>query len=100
VVTTPEGRDYGRLDQGGAVRQSLPVAALASGDRSADGRRQRDPPLGVSEFLRVHANPCTAGAGDRFAGPAVVTQLDATTLIAPGWYAEALASGAMLLRRG
>ena len=27
----------------------------------------------------------TLGAGDRIDGPAIVTQLDATTLIAPGW---------------
>ncbi|MFT8245791.1 hydantoinase/oxoprolinase family protein [Roseomonas sp. BN140053] len=39
------------------------------------------------------------GAGDRFAGPAIVTQLDATTLVPPGWTAEAHASGALILRR-
>jgi N-methylhydantoinase A len=41
----------------------------------------------------------TLGAGDRFAGPAIVTQLDATTLVAPGWHADVLATGALLLRR-
>uniref|UniRef100_UPI003F85896A hypothetical protein n=1 Tax=Stenotrophomonas maltophilia TaxID=40324 RepID=UPI003F85896A len=25
------------------------------------------------------------GAGDRFAGPAIITQLDATTLVPPDW---------------
>jgi N-methylhydantoinase A len=39
------------------------------------------------------------GTGDSFAGPAIVTQLDATTLIAPGWQAEVLPSGALLLIR-
>ncbi len=39
------------------------------------------------------------GAGDRIAGPAVVTQLDATTLVPPGWAAEVAASGALLLAR-
>ena len=39
------------------------------------------------------------GAGDRMTGPAVVTQLDATTLVAREWYAEVLTSGALLLRR-
>ena len=39
------------------------------------------------------------GASDRLAGPAIVTQLDATTLIPRGWHAEALGSGALLLRR-
>ena len=41
----------------------------------------------------------TFGAGDRFAGPAIVTQLDATTLVPPGWSGEVHASGALLLRR-
>ena len=40
------------------------------------------------------------GAGDTITGPAIVTQLDATTLIAPGWRAEVLTTGATLLRRG
>jgi len=38
------------------------------------------------------------GAGARFVGPAIVSQLDATTLIPPGWEAEIEASGAMILR--
>jgi N-methylhydantoinase A len=39
------------------------------------------------------------GAGDRFAGPAIVTQLDATTLVPPGWSGKVHASGALLLGR-
>ena len=39
----------------------------------------------------------TLGAGDRFAGPAIITQLDATTLVAPGWRGEVHPSGALLL---
>jgi N-methylhydantoinase A len=39
------------------------------------------------------------GAGDHLAGPAIVTQLDATTLVRPGWQAEVLASGALLMSR-
>ncbi len=39
------------------------------------------------------------GAGDSFAGPAIVTQLDTTTLVPPGWSGEAHASGTLLLRR-
>jgi N-methylhydantoinase A len=37
------------------------------------------------------------GAGDRFTGPAIVTQLDATTIIPPGWDGEVHPSGALLL---
>jgi N-methylhydantoinase A len=40
------------------------------------------------------------GAGTRFPGPAILTQLDATTLIPPGWSAEVHASGSILLARG
>ncbi len=39
------------------------------------------------------------GAGTEFDGPAIVTQLDATTLIPQGWYAEIHVSGSMILRR-
>ncbi|MBV9566560.1 MAG: hydantoinase/oxoprolinase family protein, partial [Hyphomicrobiales bacterium] len=39
------------------------------------------------------------GAGDSFAGPAIVTQLDATTLVPPGWSGEVHSSGSLLLMR-
>jgi N-methylhydantoinase A len=39
------------------------------------------------------------GAEARLEGPAILVQLDATALIPPGWKAEVLASGALLLRR-
>ncbi|MFI4999590.1 MAG: hydantoinase/oxoprolinase family protein [Reyranellales bacterium] len=39
------------------------------------------------------------GAGDRIAGPAIVSQLDATTLILPDWQGEVHPSGAILLTR-
>jgi N-methylhydantoinase A len=39
------------------------------------------------------------GAGDRFAGPAIVTQLDATTLVPPGWHGRMDLSGALILQR-
>jgi N-methylhydantoinase A len=38
------------------------------------------------------------GEGDHFAGPAIVTQLDATTLVRPGWTATVQPNGALLLR--
>ncbi|HTR87017.1 MAG TPA: hydantoinase/oxoprolinase family protein [Reyranella sp.] len=40
------------------------------------------------------------GAGDRLAGPAIVTQLDATTLVKPGWTVEVQPSGALMLSAG
>jgi N-methylhydantoinase A len=39
------------------------------------------------------------GTGDRLAGSAIVTQLDATTLILPGWSGVVHPSGAILLTR-
>jgi N-methylhydantoinase A len=39
------------------------------------------------------------GAGDTFEGPAIVTQLDATTLVLPGWTGEVHETGAILLTR-
>ena len=39
------------------------------------------------------------GSGDRITGPAIITQLDATTLVRDGWNAEVLPRGAILLRR-
>jgi N-methylhydantoinase A len=41
----------------------------------------------------------TLPAGATLPGPAIVTQLDTTTLIAPGWTGTVHASGAILLER-
>src|SRR5947208_1095496 len=38
-------------------------------------------------------------AGTHFAGPAIITQLDATTLVPPGWDVEVHPSACLLLRR-
>ena len=37
------------------------------------------------------------GAGDRIMGPAIISQLDATTLVLPNWTGEVHASGVILL---
>jgi len=39
------------------------------------------------------------GAGDRLDGPAIVTQLDTTTLVPPGWSASVHPSGSLVLRQ-
>ncbi|WP_180900517.1 hydantoinase/oxoprolinase family protein [Martelella soudanensis] len=41
----------------------------------------------------------TLGAGARFEGPAILTQLDTTTVVKPGWRASVEASGAVILNR-
>ncbi len=48
----------------------------------------------VALFDRV-----SLGAGDRIAGPAILCQLDATTLVLPGWTGDVHPSGAILLAR-
>ena len=48
----------------------------------------------VPVYLRA-----TLGAGATLAGPAIVTQLDTTTLVAPGWSATVHPSGALILER-
>ncbi|MBV9589620.1 MAG: hydantoinase/oxoprolinase family protein [Hyphomicrobiales bacterium] len=75
------------------VRENL---GRAGGARAVATRQVRfaGGPRDVEVFDRE-----TFGAGDRFAGPALVTQLDATTLVPPGWRGEVHASGALLLRR-
>jgi N-methylhydantoinase A len=65
------------------------------------------PKAELEDYLIVHFDSGTAkvplidrkalGAGDRFVGPAVVSQLDATTLVLPNWTAEVHPSGAILL---
>jgi N-methylhydantoinase A len=51
-----------------------------------------DGPVEVPVYERA-----SLGAGDRFAGPAIITQLDATTIVERGWSGEVHASGALLL---
>jgi N-methylhydantoinase A len=51
-------------------------------------------PLEASVFDRAQL-----GVGDRITGPAIVVQLDATTLLSPGWSGEVLADGSLMLRR-
>ena len=61
-----------------------------------------------SHRMHLADGPCEAaiyergelGAGDAFAGPAIVLQFDATTLVPPGWRARAHPSGVLLLERG
>ena len=71
-----------------------PLLAAGSGAKStatlpvhfADGTR--DVPL----YERA-----TLGTGDKISGPAIISQLDATTLVLPGWQGEVHPSGAILL---
>ena len=73
-----------------------PRAALAAGSGArSQGRARVHFATGETEVPMY--DRALLGAGDRFDGPAILTQLDATTLVRPGWSAEVHPSGAMLL---
>lgn len=72
-------------------RPDDPSVAFLDGIRLALAEAGRVP-------VPVH-DRATLGAGASFDGPAIVTQLDTTTLVAPGWRATVHASGALLLER-
>jgi N-methylhydantoinase A len=86
-----------RVEAAGAV---LPPARepLAAGDGDATLGRQMawfgPEPVETAVVARA-----ALGVGARLVGPAIVTQLDSTTLVPPGWEAEVSVSGALLLRR-
>ncbi len=71
---------------------ALPPLAPGRGARpvGAHAMRGREVPL----YERA-----TLGAGATFEGPAIVMQLDATTVVPEGWRARMEASGALLLER-
>ncbi len=51
---------------------------------------------GKSESSRIY-DRAVLGIGDRFDGPAIVVQMDATTAVPPGWRAEVDAFGNLML---
>jgi N-methylhydantoinase A len=53
--------------------------------------RQRDVPVYDRELMR---------AGNRIAGPAIVSQMDSTTLVLPGWQVQVNAWGDLILEAG
>jgi N-methylhydantoinase A len=87
-----------RVEAEGALPRPV-VAALPPGNGAAPVGRQivhsSEGSIEAPVFDRA-----TLGAGDHIRGPAIVTQLDATTLLARGWRGEVLASGALMLSRG
>jgi N-methylhydantoinase A len=84
-----------RIEATGRMPAPLrPVLPSGSGAK-AYGRQTVHFASGTSEVPLY--DRATLGAGDRIDGPAIVTQLDATTLVAPGWSGEVHPSGAILL---
>ena len=76
-----------------------PVAsALAGGDATSARIGTQHIVLPDGEVAAPVFDRARLGPGTIVPGPVIVTQLDATTLVAPGWEAETLSSGALLLR--
>ncbi|KAJ55356.1 5-oxoprolinase [Actibacterium mucosum KCTC 23349] len=78
--------------------EPVPVPNLASIEMPAPLQLQQVHwPDGTADTPIFDRN--ALGAGARLAGPAILTQLDTTTLIAPGWTAEVHPSGALLISK-
>ncbi len=110
-------RRYGHAMPGRAIEAVLlrmraasarPPLALAPADEAAPRAGPLLPAATVSAALAAEhagraAAPVYARAdtrpGDRIPGPAIVTQLDATTVVPPGWEAEVDGEGNLVLVR-
>jgi N-methylhydantoinase A len=86
-----------RVEAEGNVPPPVRPAVPRGGGAEPIGRQMVHDAAGSTEALVY--DRARLGAGDQFAGPAIVTQLDATTVVARGWQAEILATGALMLRR-
>ena len=69
-------------------------SALAEAEHQVMWDRKR-----ATRFLDRAAVTDVTDVTERVVGPAVITQVDATTLVPPGWAARPLESGALLLER-
>jgi N-methylhydantoinase A len=87
-----------RVEATGASHPTPPVI-LSEGAMPAVGATVTvafaDGPADVPVYERA-----ALGAGATFTGPAIITQLDTTTLVAPGWTGVVHLSGAILLHKG
>jgi N-methylhydantoinase A len=87
-----------RVEAEGVVA-TLARANIAHGaGAKAAGRQRVWSGSGVAVSADVYER-ATLGMGDHIAGPAIVTQVDATTLVGPGWEAEVVQSGALAMVR-
>jgi N-methylhydantoinase A len=86
-----------RVEASGRMPRPHPEALPAGSGARPIARRHVDFD-GGSVAVPIYQR-ATFGTGDRLTGPALVTQLDSTTLVPPGWRLEVHASGALLLTR-
>lgn len=84
-----------RVEAVGKVAQP-PRQRLSPGTGARPSSRHLMNIEGVRAEVPVY-DRATFGAGDSFTGPAVVSQLDATTLVHAGWRVDVHASGALMM---
>jgi 5-oxoprolinase (ATP-hydrolysing) len=95
----------------GLVAEAVAVEAIASGEAvqeapapsRAGGKPAPVDHIEIWSGAAVHATPVfertTLCAGDRIAGPALIREANATTVLEPGWEAEVTRLDHLLLRR-
>ncbi|WP_375460555.1 hydantoinase/oxoprolinase family protein [uncultured Enterovirga sp.] len=86
-----------RVEAEGALPDPVRSSPQATGEATPIGTTDLHGPEG-SQPAPVYERGALR-VGTRLTGPAIVVQLDATTLVRPGWTAEMLEAGSLLLRR-
>ena len=87
-----------RVDAEGAFPPPVPARAAARRRSEAAITGEISLPLSAGPVRAAVYDRARLGAGDRIEGPAMLTQLDATTLLLPGQTAEVHALGALIVR--
>jgi N-methylhydantoinase A len=86
-----------RVEAEGALPPPVKPKPPQSGKPRTIGHTRLEDPAGAREAPVYERASLPVGA--MIDGPAIVSQLDATTLVRPGWRAEMLPAGSLLLRR-
>jgi N-methylhydantoinase A len=88
-----------RIEAAGRIPSPAPMPPPATG--SADAAIIARQPIALRSGAKEASvyDRTRLPAGTMLEGPAIVVQLDATTLVAPGWRATVHASGSLVLRR-
>ncbi len=101
MIGTLEPVPWEAIAASGEDRSSIALiraAATQSGTAFITIQAALDPQSAEMQLARLYER-ASLQCGDTIAGPAIVTQLDATTVIPPGWSAEVVTHGHLLLTR-
>lgn len=103
---------FGHADEGAAVwikelrahvtgtiaKPPAPVPAASASTGHGDGAQRHIRLRGEDLVATSHWRP-DLSPGDRVEGPAIIDQMDTTTVVPPGWDAEVLSAGSIVLGR-